>query len=219
MMVPWWCSQQMSRASPAQGCFLTAPPTDHYPLSFLLWEFMSASSWPPDLSRVLTPPPLCLVIPRWDWNPLAKLEVASAECRSLGAVNTLNSLWPLSLEEAETARGEEESSGLWLGLGSCLQQPHTPVLGLGCQVQALTVTGWREVVFTLLASGPAPDGLIHCFCQAFTCSKGRKCSFGPITLLGGNLSLSRGDINIRLSWVTYQWFGLRKKCFFPPQGE
>ena len=91
--------------------------------------------------------------------------------------------------------------------------------GLGCQVQALTVTGWREVVFTLLASGPAPDGLIQCFCQAFTCSKGRKCSFGPITLLGGNLSLSRGDINIRLSWVTYQWFGLRKKCFFPPQGE
>lgn len=61
-----------------------------------------------------------------------------------------------------------------------------------------------------LAAGSASDGLLW---PSISFWQGKQFSFALITLLGGSLGFSGEDIHIRGSWVTYQWFRLRKINF------
>lgn len=105
-------------------------------------------------------------------------------------------------KEAERLQPEGSRGGWWpwTGPGHLPGQSCAPRWAWAESSRVLSAAAGRRCV--LAGSEPAPDGQIGCFSPALSFGKGSKCSFALITLVCGNLSLSRGDINIRGSWVT-----------------
>lgn len=134
---------------------------------------------------------------RWGSDPFElPLAVESALVQLLWYVATKPG------EEAERLQPEGSGGGQW------------PWTSPGHLPASLELRGWAWAVRSrvlgaaagrrcvLAGSEPAPGGQIGCFSPALSFGKGSKCSFALITLVGSNLSLSRGDINITGSWVT-----------------
>lgn len=143
----------------------------------------------------------------------------------MGWLTPLNSLWLLNLplfrcwgvRGQSPARRQSDCSQRGMEEGSGLDWTWAPGPADSCSRAGLGPWGpersllLQEGGIHSPAPGSAPGRWIDCFSPAVPFGKGSTCAFALITLLGGNLSLSRGDLNIRGSWVTYHWFGLRKK--------